>query len=378
LIAALGSVPVLFLQARYALGEAMLGDAAGARLRLVPWLERFPGALHTPEGLPTLSVLAHTAVVVGWADAAPMLRPLLEPFAGRLPAGNGATIDDSVDHLLAALALLTGDLDDATRCASRALTLARSMHSPVLEARALALLATAADRAGDAHAAASARDAAESIAEPLGMNLEPSWTGRASRRVPTSARERSSDARLVTLRLDRGRWFVESPFGSAHIAHSVGIDQIVRLVASPGAHVAAVELATTGAGRHVAVASDLGPALDGRAKREYRRRIVELQADIDEADAHHDVERAARYRLEMEAILDELRAAVGLGGRDRPQGSGSERARVNTARTVRRGIAAFKAALPDLGGHLEVSIRTGHQCSYAPEPTAALAWRIVR
>jgi hypothetical protein len=156
------------------------------------------------------------------------------------------------------------------------------------------------------------------------------------------------------------------------------MDQIVRLVSARGAEVPAVELAGAGSRRERVIASDLGPALDARAKREYRQRIVELQADIDEAEADHDGERAARRRLEMEAILDELRAAVGLGGRDRPQGSGSERARVNAARTVRRGIAAIKAAVPDLGAHLEVSIRTGHHCSYSPEPAAALEWHIAR
>ena len=125
------------------------------------------------------------------------------------------------------------------------------------------------------------------------------------------------------------------------------------------------------------LASDLGPALDGRAKREYRRRISELRADIDEAEAHNDIERAAKHQLELEAILAELRTAVGLGGRDRPQGSGNERARVNSARTIRRGVAALKAAIPELGAHLDVSIRTGHQCSYAPEPAASLDWRVV-
>jgi 50S ribosomal subunit-associated GTPase HflX len=39
---------------------------------------------------------------------------------------------------------------------------------------------------------------------------------------------------------------------------------------------------------------DAGEMLDERAKREYRRRIEDLHAEIDEADAWNDPERAAR------------------------------------------------------------------------------------
>lgn len=39
-------------------------------------------------------------------------------------------------------------------------------------------------------------------------------------------------------------------------------------------------------------------------------------------------------RVELEALLNELRRAVGLDGRDRPSGSGAERARVNVTRNI--------------------------------------------
>jgi hypothetical protein len=208
------------------------------------------------------------------------------------------------------------------------------------------------------------------------MNLHPRSDPAPAARPTASAPIPSGD-RTVTLRLDHGRWFVASPFGTAHVADSIGMRQIIRLVTAPNTPIAAADLASADRAGGMVVASDLGPALDGRAKREYRRRITELRADIDEAEANNDNERAAKHQLELEAILAELRAAVGLGGRDRPQGSSNERARVNSARTIRRGVAALKAALPELGAHLDVSIRTGHQCSYAPEPAAGLDWRVV-
>ena len=46
------------------------------------------------------------------------------------------------------------------------------------------------------------------------------------------------------------------------------------------------------------------------------------------------------------------------------------------ARTVRRAIANVSGVLPDLGAHLDVSVRTGRFCRYAPDPAAALAWAV--
>jgi hypothetical protein len=74
--------------------------------------------------------------------------------------------------------------------------------------------------------------------------------------------------------------------------------------------------------------------------------------------------------------MNELRRAVGLGGRDRPVGAGAERARVNVTRNLRRAVTAISANAPDLGAHLERSIRTGRLCSYTPEPASALDWKV--
>jgi hypothetical protein len=78
----------------------------------------------------------------------------------------------------------------------------------------------------------------------------------------------------------------------------------------------------------------------------------------------------------MDALLRELKRAVGLAGRDRPTGSDAERARVNVARSLRRAIAAVADQAPLLGAHLEESVRTGGHCIYLPEPAAALSWTV--
>jgi hypothetical protein len=86
--------------------------------------------------------------------------------------------------------------------------------------------------------------------------------------------------------------------------------------------------------------------------------------------------RGERAQVEIEALLRELKRAVGLGGRDRPTGSDAERARVNVVRSLRRAIAAIAHQADGLGAHLEVSVRTGRYCGYLPEPAAALRWTV--
>ena len=120
---------------------------------------------------------------------------------------------------------------------------------------------------------------------------------------------------------------------------------------------------------------DAGPLLDAQAKAEYRERLAELQAEIDEAESFHDPERARRAREELDFLSRELSAAVGLGGRDRPTGAAAERARVNVTRALRTVIERIAEHDAGLGHHLRTCVRTGTFCAYEPGPGAA-AWKI--
>jgi hypothetical protein len=48
-----------------------------------------------------------------------------------------------------------------------------------------------------------------------------------------------------------------------------------------------------------------GPMLDGEALRQYRKRLADLDEEIDDAEAKHDVEGHAKRSAEREAHLDE-------------------------------------------------------------------------
>ena len=129
-----------------------------------------------------------------------------------------------------------------------------------------------------------------------------------------------------------------------------------------------------GAALAVAALGDAGEMLDARAKDAYRRRLAEIEEDIEEARALADDERQAQAEAERDFLVRELARAVGLGGRDRRAGAASERARVSVTRAVRSALARIGEHDPSLGEHLDGSIRTGVCCAYVPEPHARVDW----
>jgi hypothetical protein len=122
------------------------------------------------------------------------------------------------------------------------------------------------------------------------------------------------------------------------------------------------------------VGGDAGPLLDARAKEAYRRRLTEIDEDIDEATAMADLGRMAQAQAEREFLVRELSRAVGLGGRDRRAGSASERARVSVTRALRQALARIREHHAPLADHLDRAVRTGSHCAYLPEPGATVDW----
>jgi hypothetical protein len=116
--------------------------------------------------------------------------------------------------------------------------------------------------------------------------------------------------------------------------------------------------------------------LDAQAKEAYRRRLAEINDDIDEAEMLGDTERASQADAEREFLIRELARAVGLGGRDRRVGSASERARASVTRVMRKAMGRISEYDPALGAHLDQSIRTGTWCAYSPDTRTPVSWKL--
>jgi predicted ATPase len=120
---------------------------------------------------------------------------------------------------------------------------------------------------------------------------------------------------------------------------------------------------------------DAGEILDVQAKETYRRRLHDLEEELEEAESFSDSERAARAKHEMQFLVQELSRAVGLGGRDRKAASAAERARQAVSKAIKAAIERIAHASPSLGRHLAATIHTGTFCSYTPDPRVPLTWR---
>ena len=57
---------------------------------------------------------------------------------------------------------------------------------------------------------------------------------------------------------------------------------------------------------------------------------------------------------------------MGLGGRDRRAASASERARVAVTKAIRYALGKIAEHDAALAEHLEIAVRTGTYCAYAP------------
>src|SRR5262249_13857258 len=125
-----------------------------------------------------------------------------------------------------------------------------------------------------------------------------------------------------------------------------------------------------------AALDDAGPRLDARAKDAYRHRLDDLRSELAEAERAHDRGREEAVRAEMEFIRHEIAAAVGLGGRDRPVGSGTERARLTVPKRINDAVAGARLQPPRLAEHVGHPVRTGFVCAYVPGPDSPGPWGV--
>jgi tetratricopeptide (TPR) repeat protein len=180
----------------------------------------------------------------------------------------------------------------------------------------------------------------------------------------------SFDDRLVRLQNLKGLHYLarllESPGRELHVVNMVIADAKVDL-RMVGSDPSGVSLQMEGG---------VGELLDAEAMQAYRRRLAEIEEDIEDATAFGDRERVTQANEERDFLVRELARAVGLGGRSRTAASPSERARASVTRAIRQAMARISRHHPSLGAHLEFSIRTGTFCSYCPDPRQTIEWHV--
>jgi hypothetical protein len=170
-------------------------------------------------------------------------------------------------------------------------------------------------------------------------------------------------------RRDGEVWTLAYAGRAVRVRDAKGLRDLAALLARPGRELAVHELvggpATGGDGIEQA---------DRTAIAAYRRRLAELEEDRAQAAADHDPVRVKRATAERDALLDELAAVTGLGGRTRRIGSDAERMRKAVGNRIRQAVGRIEQVHPELGRHLRVSVRTGTFCRYEPDRT--VRWQL--
>ena len=340
-------------------------DRARAKLRLLA-AGRFDVVPVDSEWLSTLAGLHLSVLATEEVVSAAVMHELLLPHAGRMVVdGIAASCLDPVDYLLGRLALLLGRRDEAVEHLEAAVAVTSTLGAPLLEAHARHALGAALVDV-DPERAGSLREDAEEVLR--GAGAAPSiLLGTAPSREPGAEAPGRADARRTgVFRRDGALWELAFEGRTVRLNDAKGLHDLRYLLSHPGSQVPATAL-------RQADDPKAGPAsrgvdlLDDRARAAYRRRLDELDADLDDAVLTHDDGRASRAQEERAALVAELSAAAGLGGRARRMGDDVDRARKSVTMRVRNAISRIDRVHPALGRHLSLAVRTGALCCYEPD-----------
>ncbi|MDT0344903.1 ATP-binding protein [Streptomyces litchfieldiae] len=220
---------------------------------------------------------------------------------------------------------------------------------------------------GDAAAAAALTDEVAHEAAELGLHhlRERAPRERAAPEPPAGPADE--------FRFDGTVWTLRHAGRTVHMPDAKGLRDLRELLTHPGTDIPAVRLLDP-AGEVPRYGGDA--VLDETAKARYRSHLDRLDAEIDRAAEAGDERRVAELDRERAALLEELRAAAGLGGRTRRLGDEAERARKTVTARIRDTLRRLDARHPELAAHLRATVTTGALCAYRPAPGQEVHFRL--
>lgn len=148
-------------------------------------------------------------------------------------------------------------------------------------------------------------------------------------------------------------WFISFEEHTVALRDLKGLRYLARLLEYPGREFHVLDIVASGvdpAPTHPGMPDpelapsgwgDAGALLDAQAKNAYRRRLAEIDEDLEEARLMRDSGRVVQAEAERDFLIRELSRAFGISGRGRRAGSASERARVSVTRRSAMPWAGF-------------------------------------
>jgi hypothetical protein len=378
-----------FLRCELAGLHLQMGDERGARALYEELAaDRFGSLPRDNEWIFALTLLAPLSVRHDDRERVSILYELLLPFADRHAVGHAEGTTGSASRALGILAAGLSKFDDAERHFAFAIDQNERMgarqwttDTQVRFARMLLTRDAPGDREGAEVLLSDALRTSQSLdLVRLEAEIRELRPGIEDVDAQAAVLPRTS----ATFRREGEYWSIAFDGDAFRLKDSKGLRYLSVLLAVPSREIHALELVSAVQGhapdRTPSVAElgletgDGAKILDERAKREYARRLQELESELAEAEEWHDPERASRVRKEIDFLSDELSAAAGLGGRDRAAATNAERARINVTRAIKAALVRIAEHSPSLGRHLGATVRTGTFCMYEPDPRVQVSW----
>jgi tetratricopeptide (TPR) repeat protein len=362
-----------------ALARLARGEVGTAAAMVADAIERpmaIPSKEQPPFGDLRLAPLLHAQAEIAVASndprvcrsAAERLRAIADQFPSRSLEAMAAITEARAD-------LLAGDERSALSHAQGAVETFADLGDPYAAAAARVVLGAVHQVAGRSEAARGEWQVARESFARFGARgkvvevdvLLGSAAAPVDQDVPAVLAEFSAAGGLRTVRFAGHE---------AVVPDLKGYRYLERLLVEPGREFHVVDLAAVDPGEDDGVLVQQAgiPVLDAEARNAYRRRLAEVEEDIEEARANHDLARLELAERDRDYLVAELSGAVGLGGRERTTGGVAERARTSVTRTLRYALKRLAEHHPLAAGHLERSLNTGTYCSYTPDPTARVTW----
>lgn len=104
-----------------------------------------------------------------------------------------------------------------------------------------------------------------------------------------------------------------------------------------------------------------------------RDQLRNLCAELDEAERFNDIGNADRLRAAIEELSHTLARELGLDSSPSKQ---ADLLRLRVTKAIKAAVRKISTQHPALGHHLDSTIRTGSFCTYVPDPTKPIRWRL--
>lgn len=340
---------------------------------------------------PLLDAQAEIAAAAGDVDTARRAADALRSIAD---AYDSRGLDAAASLAGARAALIGGDPERAIDDAGSAVAAWADLGAPFETAVARVVLGEAHHRSGRADRARMEWQAARVAFEEFGAvgwleRVERLLAGRHPAPTPPAAGvgPEAADGSTATFTCAGDTRTICFGGRTVLVRDLKGLRYLARLLAEPGREFHALDLVAvengtlpvSAAPRAEELDGEAGaglPVIDEQARDAYRRRLAEVEDDIEEAARTNDLGRLELAQRDRDYLVAELAQAVGLGGRSRATGGTAERARTSVTRSLRYAITRLAEHHPTLATHLERAVRTGTYCSYTPDPLAPVAWQV--